>query len=789
MMSNPRHIVGMDFGTTNSGMAVFDGHKLQLVPLDDSNRNPAIARTALYITNDQHVHIGREATRTYLAQNTGRPIRMERVWVGEIEVRGADMYYVDDLYLFTDVFSPGRLFLSIKSGLRELDYQGTVVGQFYYALEDLIALYLTVTKMRAERFLGHELREVVLGRPVRFAFQPEQDKLAQARLLDAAFRAGYERVYMQPEPIAAAYHYAQTAEGTQNILVFDFGGGTLDLTVMHVAPKERRILSTGGLPVAGDIFDQKLVRAKLPRHFGEGSTYRTPQGSMPIPSWIYDVFSDWQHVLDLQTPERRAMLAEMAASAERPAELNALISLVSNNYALQMFEAAEQAKRRLSDDMGTLLKFAGPNFDIRQLVTRTDFEIAIREEVEGVRNHLQEVVARAGLRSNQIDVVVRTGGSAEIPIFRRLLAELFPSAAVRELDPFSSVTSGLGVVAHEVATGQLDLPAFTPADLPAHVGDTHNRINRINLRLLQSRVALREESGVEPALGPRLLLLANGNHTQTLPWPPPNLADFQAQQGLQAAQWASPLVVDYDEQLLLVTSNYRFVRLTARQLDDLTAIGMSLQELYHLRPQEEVCAICRWAEVEAADWLTLVTSRGYGRAYRLDTLRPLLATPAPYSFDEALPGVPVALLAACATDSVVLFNNQGRAIRAPLSLQGMRVRGLQLLSWREGERVMGAFLAGQPSDTLLLATADAHGRTLPLADVPVARKNNERPPLLVSRKTVCGLTAVGNTAAHLLTTQRLIPVNHWPPATTKTAPLGKTTAEEQVLAVIGATQE
>lgn len=785
-MSTPRRIVGMDFGTTNSGMAVFDGHNIALVPLDESNRNPYVARTALYITNDQKVHIGREAITTYLAQNTGRPIRMERVWVGEIEVRGADMYYVDDLYVFTDIFSPGRLFLSIKSGLREPDYHGTVVGQFYFALEDLIALYLHTTRLRAERVLGHEVREVVLGRPVRFAFEPEKDKLAQARLLDAAFRAGYERVGFQYEPIAAAYHYAQTAVGSQNLLIFDFGGGTLDITIMRLENGQKRILANGGIPIAGDVFDQKLVRAKLPRHFGEGSTYHTRHADMPIPSWIYDIFSDWQHVLELQTPERRALLAEIAATAARPAEINALISLVSNNHALQMFEAAEQAKRRLSDDMGTLIKLDGPDFSIRQLVTRTDFEAVIRDDVERVRAYMLEMVSGAGLRPADIDIVVRTGGSAEIPIFRRLLAELFGEGKVRHVDTFSSVTSGLGVVAHEVAMGNMEMPAYTPTDLPAHVGHPQSKISPINLQLLLSRVALQEQGTAEqPITGTHLVLVSNGNEIITLPHLPV-AQTAKAVTTNQNQQWVLPLWADYDETLLLVTSTYRFVRISARQWVELGALGMSLADVYHFRPQEEVAAVCRWADMTTADWLTLATTRGYVRAYRLDTLRPLLESPAPFQFDEALSGVPVAILGASQRDEILLANGDGRAIRLPLTMQGVRVRGVQALNWREGERIVGAMLApADPAAQLLVVTAEGYGKVVTVGDIPLAKKGNERPGMLLARKGVCGLAAVTDTAL-LLTSDQVVPLGELPTAddTTKTTRLLKLGAEERLMGVV-----
>ncbi len=738
-----RPIIGMDFGTTNSGMAIDDGRGLRFLALDTARPQDKVVRTAVYITTDQQIHVGRTAVDTYLEQNTGRAVRMERVWVGEIEVRAEDMYYVEDVYVYNDVLSPGRLFLSLKSGLREPDYVGTVVGQFFYGLEDLIALYLTVTRERAAHQLGYEPREVVLGRPVRFAFTPEQDRLAQARLLDAAFRAGYERVHFQYEPIAAAYSYATTLTRPETILVFDFGGGTLDVTIMRLGPnlRQREILATGGVPIAGDIFDQKLVRAKLPRHFGEGSYYRTDHKRMPVPGWIYDTMADWQHILELQSPDNKLMLADIAQKAERPREIEALISLVAENYALNMFDAAEQAKQELSDKMGALIKLDGPKFHVRQLVTRTDFEAIIRSEVQAIETHLEEILSQAGLKPDDIDVVVRTGGSAEIPIFRRLLADKFGREKLREVDTFGSVTAGLGIIAQGVREGEIDLPGYTPADLPAVPAHGAPRVSPVNLPLLQKRIALQEGNVTDEteAGGQRLVLLAQGNQLLVRL---PTAVELPFH---EEPAWLTAVTVDYDEPLLLLTNLYRFLLVTPRQIDELAELQMGLADLHQFRKGEEVYGLGDWGAIKTRPWLSIITSRGYARAYRLSTLAPLIESPAPYQFDEALPGVPVALLGTDDADELLMYADNGRALRVPMSHPRLRVRGLQAMQVPEEERVLGGWglTAGahEAEDAWVLVTASGHGRRLPLAQIPVLAtgKVNHKPLLLSSRRPVAGL--------------------------------------------------
>jgi len=199
-------ILGMDFGTTNSGAAVYDGRQVRLLPLDPAAAHPNVARTALYVTNDQKIAIGRQAINRYFDDNAGRPVKMKRVWVGEVEVYGADMFYIADVYAWVDILSPGRLFLSIKSGLRDPDYQGTVVGPFYYSLENLVALYMTKARLRAEKSLGREIRQVVLGRPVHFSTDPAADALAEKRLLESAFRAGFEQVFLHNDDNHTSFH-------------------------------------------------------------------------------------------------------------------------------------------------------------------------------------------------------------------------------------------------------------------------------------------------------------------------------------------------------------------------------------------------------------------------------------------------------------------------------------------------------------------------------------------------------------------------------------------------------
>ncbi|MDO8942054.1 MAG: hypothetical protein Q7U75_02665, partial [Desulfobacterales bacterium] len=211
--------VGLDFGTSNSGVAVSDGRQVRLLPIDRKNTLPEVVKTILYITRDNHVYIGQEAVELYYKHNVNRLRRFVRKWVGEVEYRGADMFYVTDVYAYEDELRPGRLLQYLKTALRRsnksINYTGTQIFDHFYKVGDLVRAYLTEIKTRAEAELGEEIGGVTLGRPVKFSDTPEMDHQAEETLRQAALDAGFPQVDFELEPVAAALFYEQTLHKPQ----------------------------------------------------------------------------------------------------------------------------------------------------------------------------------------------------------------------------------------------------------------------------------------------------------------------------------------------------------------------------------------------------------------------------------------------------------------------------------------------------------------------------------------------------------------------------------------------
>jgi hypothetical chaperone protein len=441
--------VGLDFGTTNSSAAIYDGTRVRLLNLDLVNSAPTVMRSTLFVTREGVPFIGREAINRFTEANVGREIEYEWRYLGESEVTLADFGTVmQALYAVVDSNRPGRLFQSLKSHLRDSSFTGTDVFGVRYTLEALIAIVLRMILRRVEEELGVEITGMVLGRPVHYADDARLVALANERMTRAAELAGLPPFTFLPEPTAAALSYAATARGEQHVLVFDFGGGTLDVTVMRLDGRGgREVLATDGVPVGGDLLDRRLVMGKLLPHFGAGAVLGPRK--LPLPAVLLEHLSEWQSIVDLTQPRYLKIIDEALRTGDKPAELRALRTLVRENYGLPLYEEVERAKVRLSDQRATTLGMDVPGIQFSDTVERWDFERLIGPDVREVAACVDRALAAAGLKPADIGVVLRTGGSSRIPRFVRMLAEKFGEHKLQEMDVFTGVASGLAIAASE----------------------------------------------------------------------------------------------------------------------------------------------------------------------------------------------------------------------------------------------------------------------------------------------------------------------------------------------------
>jgi len=298
---------------------------------------------------------------------------------------------------------------------------------------------------RCEKATAETADTVTIGRPVTFSDDPDVDARAQAKIEAAAKLAGFSHISFEYEPVAAAYVYHTQTQERQAALVFDFGGGTLDLTVMELGgatPPE--VLATRGVLIGGDDLDRALLQP-LKRHFGDGATLRNRK---PVPAHIFSLLDSWQTMVLLSRPEYKSMLRD-AQRGNDPDAIGRLLELVEKNLGFALFQEIEKAKIRLSSDATSFVKLQRDTFHLNDLVTRPQFERLIVGHVHQIADDVDRVLEQSGLRADQVQAVLRTGGSAQIPAFIRMLGEKFGHDRLRPLNPFETIVGGLAIRASQ----------------------------------------------------------------------------------------------------------------------------------------------------------------------------------------------------------------------------------------------------------------------------------------------------------------------------------------------------
>jgi hypothetical chaperone protein len=430
---------GLDFGTSNTSLAVWDGAKSEVLPIDPLAG--AAMPTVLYVRRDGSSSVGRPAIDAYLLDNRTRgPIKREYLPLGFKMVSSNPFQKPVEAMILTDVASPGRLFQALKSFLGDrLDVRTNVFGEAR-GLEQLIAVVLAHVRERANELTGTMPEAITIGRPVEYIGGAEAEERALARMRIAADLAGFKDVRFVYEPVGAA-HSADVARGLS--LVFDFGGGTLDLAVVERGPAVMRVLATAGRDIGGDRCTERVIDDSIAPKLGARAEWSEKR--LRLPAFIVNALHDWHALSALNEKPLLEALDDLVRAGAPRRELEALRDAISLQLGYEIFMAADLTKCELSTAGASLLTYHHAAVDVDARVTRGRFETLIAPMLLETEALLGAVLAKAGVAAEDISEVVTTGGSSAIPAFRALLARRFPRSRVRDAAAFTSVASGLAM--------------------------------------------------------------------------------------------------------------------------------------------------------------------------------------------------------------------------------------------------------------------------------------------------------------------------------------------------------
>ncbi len=368
-------IIGIDLGTTNSVVAVMEGGQPTVIPNQEG---------------------GRTTTSVVGFSKTG-----ERL-VGQVAKRQAITNPENTIFSIKRFM--GRRFEEVTEEMKMVPYKVVPDGNLAkvqimdrkYSPPEISAMILTKLKEAAEAYLGEKVTQAVITVPAYF-----NDSQRQATK-DAGKIAGLEVLRIINEPTAAALAYGLDKKKDQTIAVYDFGGGTFDISILEVGEGVVEVKSTNGdTHLGGDNIDQELMQ------------------------WIISEFRN-EHGIDLS----------------------------KDKMALQRLkEAAEKAKMDLSTLLETEINLpfitadaSGPKH-LQMKLTRARFEQMVEHILQRSVGPVKQALADAGVGPDKIDEVVLVGGSTRIPRVQEIVRSLFGKEPHKGVNPDEVVAVGAAVQA------------------------------------------------------------------------------------------------------------------------------------------------------------------------------------------------------------------------------------------------------------------------------------------------------------------------------------------------------
>jgi hypothetical chaperone protein len=414
---------GVDFGTTNSAVSIAFPDRVEVLSLESQAPETQLP-SIVYLHRDNVEAAGSEAVRAYLANGSSKT-RCSGCSLVDHQLRLSDCRQ----YRAGGGCNDARIMSGLKEHLSDSGLLGTHSWARDFVLPDLVAVILRRLKRAADRYVGADVRRVVLGHPVNFpgtegANYRALQGAAINQLEKAAQAAGFDESSLFPEP-AAALVDEQLERGT--VMALDFGGGTFDAALVRFNPAGGTVVALQGASIGGELFNAALFDAKLAPSVGLDDAR--------VPAYIR------QH---LRTMSGARYLMSDPNFWGTIREVSLIQEIFAGGHVFNFYRAIEDAKIRLSTESSTRIQFQRPGIDMDIGVTRAELEVLLRPHIDVVGGVIDQTLEQAGESAGSIDLVIRTGGTSNIPLFVDMITDKFGPERVQARHSFDSVAHGLG---------------------------------------------------------------------------------------------------------------------------------------------------------------------------------------------------------------------------------------------------------------------------------------------------------------------------------------------------------
>jgi hypothetical chaperone protein len=321
-----------------------------------------------------------------------------------------------------------------------------------YRFEDMGRLFMQKLVAHAGGQLDQRPRRVVVGRPVEYAGARADPALARQRYDLMLREFGTELLYVH-EPLGAAFSYASRLTEPATILVADFGGGTTDFSSVRVGAPDAATrcvpLASAGVGIAGDTFDRRIVERLVMPLLGKGGRYRSMGKVLDIPGGYFTEFADWSRLALMHNRRTLDELRRLKRDALDPEPIGRMIALIEHEQGFPLYDAVAQLKRALSGADQAAFRFDGGGVEIAAEVRRDEFEAWIADDLRRIETTLDAALTRAGTAATAIDRVFLTGGSSLIPAIRRMFDRRFGPERIATGGELTSIAHGLALIGEQ----------------------------------------------------------------------------------------------------------------------------------------------------------------------------------------------------------------------------------------------------------------------------------------------------------------------------------------------------
>ena len=329
-----------------------------------------------------------------------------------------------------------------------------MINRTYVKLEELICYFLEELKIIILGKWGIAPQQIVLGRPVKFSVNENDNNLANKRLLLSFKMAGFSDITQLEEPVAASLCFEEYfSKRDKTFLIIDLGGGTSDFSLIRrdfqkSGIDKYTVESIDGINLGGDNFDEEIMYSCLSPVLGINSTFESFDKKLPMPVHIYKDVCKWNSMHLIDKKNLSDEFRDYLYKSSDPLAVHRLRAIIENNLSHQLLGKVRSCKHELSKKDRSDIHYNELDLGIRSSVSRNELSDILSGAVDSVLDILEKTIGGSSKLAT-VDRFILTGGSSRVHYIGERISELTGQDKIlMDKNFYDSVSRGLSLYAY-----------------------------------------------------------------------------------------------------------------------------------------------------------------------------------------------------------------------------------------------------------------------------------------------------------------------------------------------------